>query len=145
MRSFCIFLKFFISLQQYYERLEEDLFNSLEKIHCDQARWEIRLIQTRLNTPPNFYHPPPISLFHIHNRLYFERLINIKLQEMVSKAKEQHTRVEQKIIPLLSALPKEFINIVFNWTVEDMEDMEDKETILILSQWRDEHFYGNEE
>ena len=64
---------------------------------------------------------------------------------MVSKAKEQHTRVEQKIIPLLSALPKEFINIVFNWTVEDMEDMEDKETILILSQWRDEHFYGNEE
>ena len=25
------------------------------------------------------------------------------------------------------------------------EDMEDKETILILSQWRDEHFYGNEE
>ena len=54
---------------------------------------------------------------------------------MVSKAKEHHTRVEQKIIPLLSALPKEFINIVFNWTVEDMEDVEDKETIPSLEPW----------
>ena len=53
--------------------------------------------------------------------------------------------VEHLICALLSTLPKEFINIVFNWTVEDMEEQDDKEAILILTQLRDEHFWGNEE
>ena len=64
---------------------------------------------------------------------------------MHEKAREEHTLVEMKIIPLLSALPKEFINIVFNWTVEDMEEQEDKEAILFLNELKDQNFWPNEE
>ena len=127
------------------QRLEEDLFSSLENIHCEVARWEIRLAQANFQTPANFDHPPPISLFHIHNRLYYEKLIFRRLTAMHEKAREEHTLVEMKIIPLLSALPKEFINIVFNWTVEDMEEQEDKEAILFLNELKDQNFWPNEE
>ena len=138
-------MKFSISLERFLQRLEEDLFTSLENIHCDEARYEIRLEQNRYHAPANFDHPPPISLFHIHNRLYYERQIFRRLGTIAEKAREQHARVEHLICALLSTLPKEFINIVFNWTVEDMEEQDDKEAILILTQLRDEHFWGNEE
>ena len=127
------------------QRLEQDLFTSLENIHCDVAKWKIRLTQTRYRTPANFDHPPPISLFHIHNRLHYGRLIFRRLMAMHEKAKQDHVLVERKIIHLLSNLPKEFINIVFNWTVEDMEEQEDKEAILFLNELKDQNFWPNEE
>lgn len=64
---------------------------------------------------------------------------------MHEKAREEHTLVEMKIIPLLNHLPKEFINIVFNWTAEDVEDHDDEETIKNYQYQKYQHFYGNEE
>ena len=80
----------FISLDRYLEKLEENLFTSLENIHCDEARFQIRLSQIRMNTSPNFAHPPPVSLFKIHNRLYYENKIFNRLwitQGSLSKSK----------------------------------------------------------
>ena len=138
-------MKLFISLERYVQRLEQDLFTSLENIHCDVAKWKIRLTQTRYRTPANFDHPPPISLFHIHNRLYYGRLIFRRLIAMHEKARQDRVLVERKIIHLLSNLPKEFINIVFNWVAEDVEDHDDKETIKNYQYQKYQHFYGNEE
>ena len=138
-------MKLSISLERFLQRLEEDLFTSLENIHCDEARFRIRLEQNRYHTSANFEHPPPISLFHIHNRLHYERLIFRRLGVMAEKAREQHARVEKLVCDHLTRLPKEFINIVFNWTVEDMEEQEDKEAILFLNELKDQNFWPNEE
>ena len=42
-------------------------------------------------------------------------------------------------------LPAQYVNITFNWYVEDMEDFDDKEAIQNLTQLKYEHFYGSEE
>jgi len=138
-------LNSFISLDRYLEKLEEDLFTSLENIHCDEARFQIRLSQIRMNTSPNFAHPPPVSLFKIHNRLYYENEIFNRLWITSQKVKEHKRRVEQRIAPLLMNLPQQYVNITFNWYVEDMQDDEDKKAIDMLLECRDEDFYGNEE
>lgn len=138
-------LNSFISLDRYLEKLEEDLFTSLENIHCDEARFQIRLSQIRMNTSPNFAHPPPVSLFKIHNRLYYENEIFNRLWITSQKMKEHKRRVEQRIAPLLMNLPQQYVNITFNWYVEDMQDDEDKKAIDMLLECRDEDFYGNEE
>ena len=138
-------LNSFISLDRYLEKLEEDLFTSLENIHCDEARFQIRLSQIRMNTSPNFAHPPPVSLFKIHNRLYYENEIFNRLWITSQKVKEHKRRVEQRIAPLLMNLPQQYVNITFNWYVEDMQDDEDKKAIDMLLECRDDDFYGNEE
>ena len=120
-------LNSFISLDRYLEKLEEDLFTSLENIHCDEARFQIRLSQIRMNTSPNFAHPPPVSLFKIHNRLYYENEIFNRLWITSQKVKEHKRRVEQRIAPLLMNLPQQYVNITFNWYVEDMQDDEDED------------------
>ena len=132
-----------ISLDRFLEQLEEDLFTSLENIHCDEARFQIRLSQIRMNSSPDFDHPPPVSLFHIHNRLYYENQIFQRLRIIVEKAEDHKRRVEEKIVPLLMNLPAQYVNITFNWYVEDMEDFDDKEAIQNLTQLKYEHFYGN--
>ena len=138
-------MKLFISLERFVQSLEQDLFTSLENIHCDVAKWKIRLTQTRYRTPANFDDPPPLSLFHIHNRLYYGRLIFRRLMVMYEKAREEHVLVERKITHLLSNLPKEFINILLNWVAEDVEDHDDKETIKNYQYQKYQHFYGDEE
>ena len=130
-------LNSFISLDRYLEKLEEDLFTSLENIHCDEARFQIRLSQIRMNTSPNFAHPPPVSLFKIHNRLYYENEIFNRLWITSQKVKEHKRRVEQRIAPLLMNLPQQYVNITFNWYVEDMQDDEDEDWHAIrVQRWR---------
>ena len=143
--GFCIFLNSSFSLDRFSEQLEEDLFTSLENIHCDEARFQIRLSQIRMNSSPNFDHPPPVSLFHIHNRLFYENQIFHRLRIIVEKAKDHKRRVEENILTLLMNLPAQYRNITFHWYEQDMIDPEDKEDILLLKQKRDEFFWPNEE
>ena len=98
-----------------------------------------------MNSSPNFDHPPPVSLFHIHNRLFYENQIFQRLRIIVEKAKDHKRRVEENILTLLMNLPAQYRNITFHWYEQDMIDPEDKEDILLLKQKRDEFFWPNEE
>ena len=111
----------------FYDKLEDEIYDSIVNLSCEEIRFQIRLEQIRERSPPTFDNPPPKHLFNIHHRKYVESKILSNLQKISAKIKSRGERAVQKMAPLLINLPPQYLNIKLEWCKEDMEDDEDEE------------------